>query len=70
MFRLPLLVLLASTACAQQTFVERMNARFEDQHPRVGEPLPDATGLTADGAPFSLAETRGKWTVLVTGCLT
>ena len=57
-------------ACAQQSFVERMNQQFEGQSPKAGEALPDAAGFHADGTPFALKDTRGKLTVLVTGCLT
>jgi hypothetical protein len=32
--------------------------------------LPDAEGFHGDGSPFALKDTRGKLTVLVTGCLT
>ena len=55
---------------AQQSFVEGMNERFKGQSPNAGEMLPDASGFHADGTPFALKDTRGKLTVLVTGCLT
>jgi len=73
MSRLPLLLLAlatASTVTAQQSFVDKMNQGFERRSPVAGEMLPDATGFTADGEPFALKDTRGKLTVLVTGCLT
>lgn len=57
-------------ACAQQSFVERMNEGFKNRSPKAGEMLPDAEGFRADGKPFALKDTRGKLTVLVTGCLT
>ncbi|MCK5944088.1 MAG: hypothetical protein KAI24_19035 [Planctomycetes bacterium] len=66
----PLLLALAPIASAQQSMVDDMNRRFASRSPKVGEPLPDATGFTMTGAPFSLRDTRGKLTVLVTGCLT
>ena len=47
-----------------------MNARFAKKTPRQLEMLPDATGFAEDGKPFALADTRGKITVLVAGCLT
>ena len=64
---------LCAVVCAvpcQQSFTERTNARHSKQAPLVGDPLPDATGHTADGAPFALREDRGSLTVLVFGCLT
>ncbi len=61
---------LVVAATAQQSFTERMNARFEKKPPLVGDTLPDASGFTADGKPFTLASDRGKLTVLVFGCLT
>ena len=66
----PLLLALASVACAQQSMVESMNRRFATTSPKAGEMLPDATGFTMRGEPFALRGTRGKLTVLVTGCLT
>lgn len=61
---------LTFTATAQQSMVEDMNRRFRERSPKVGEALPDAAGFTATGAPWSLRDTRGRLTVLVTGCLT
>ena len=55
---------------AQQSYVERMNEGFNERAPHTGDMLPDASAFTADGKPFALKETRGKLTVLVTGCLT
>lgn len=67
-----LLVILTMTvpACAQRSQVERMNQGFKNRSPKAGEMLPDAAGFHADGKPFALKDTRGKLTVLVTGCLT
>ena len=71
--RLPfLLVALAIPAsiCAQQPFVDSMNKRFASRSPAAGDMLSDAEGFHGDGSPFALKDTRGKLTVLVTGCLT
>ena len=38
--------------------------------PAVGSSLPDVTGWDADGNPFELTRLRGKYTVIVFGCLT
>lgn len=64
------LLAVPATARAQQTYVERMDAAFAQRAPRVGDMLPDAVAFTAEGKPFALQDTRGKLTVLVTGCLT
>ncbi|MFT6081036.1 MAG: hypothetical protein ACJAQZ_003104 [Planctomycetota bacterium] len=47
-----------------------MHQNFKNRSPKAGEMLPDAEGFHADGKPFALKDTRGKLTVLVTGCLT
>ena len=49
---------------------DRMNETFLAKEPRVGDPLPDAEGFDAQGNPFALAETRGRVTVIVAGCIT
>lgn len=67
---LPLALAISASACAQQSFVDGMNKRFAGQSPAAGDMLPDASGFHADGSPFALKDTRGKLTVLVTGCLT
>ena len=36
----------------------------------IGQTLPELTILDADGQPFPLARLRGRYTVLVFGCLT
>ena len=38
--------------------------------PEVGDPLPDVAGFDAEGHPFELTRLRGKYTVIVFGCLT
>ena len=49
---------------------ERMVRRFDAASPRLGEPLPDVSGLTVDGEPLSLKALKGDYKVLVFGCLT
>ena len=49
---------------------ERMVRRFDAASPRLGEPLPDVSGFTADGEPLSLRALKGDYKVLVFGCLT
>ena len=48
----------------------RMDKAFLDKAPRVGESLPDGAGFDEQGNPFHLAETRGRVTVIVAGCVT
>lgn len=60
----------AAFAPAQQSMTEQFDSRFAKQEPLVGETLPDASGFDAEGVPFALASTRGKITVIVSGCLT
>ena len=49
---------------------ERLNRRFNEASPPVGELLPDVSGYTADGKPVSLRGLKGDFKVLVFGCLT
>ena len=50
---------------------ERMIRRFDAASPKLGEPLPDVSGFTADdGEPLSLRALKGDYKVLVFGCLT
>ena len=71
---LPLLVSSCSapgrSSPSQVSMHARMNEAFLAKAPRVGEPLPDAEGFDAQGKPFTLAETRGRVTVIVAGCIT
>lgn len=67
---LPLLVATAATPARAQSFVQDMDKRFAQRTPKAGELLPNAIGFDAQGKPFALDQTRGKLTVLVTGCLT
>ncbi len=46
------------------------NAEFMEQPPRIGELVPDVTGLDEQGNEFSLRDLKGQHTVLVCGCLT
>lgn len=44
--------------------------RFEKVAPKVGDELPDVTVYDADGKEFKLRSLKGRYTVLVFGCLT
>ena len=47
-----------------------LNRRFEARGPAVGEMVPDVSFFDADGNKLSLHSLKGKYTVLVFGCLT
>ena len=49
---------------------DRLSRRFDSASPKLGEPLPDVSGFTADGKPVSLRALKGDYKVLVFGCLT
>ncbi|MEM7457427.1 MAG: hypothetical protein AAF456_24040 [Planctomycetota bacterium] len=51
-------------------FVESYNRRFLTQPPALGSELPDLTVFAEDGSEFEVSATRGRYTVLVFGCLT
>jgi len=53
-----------------ETARERLNRRFMQASPPLGELLPDVSGYTADGKPVSLRGLKGDYKVLVFGCLT
>jgi len=48
----------------------RMRRRFKESGPAVGDQLPDLSAYDADGKTFRLRSVKGKYTVLVFGCLT
>lgn len=51
-------------------FDETYNERYSTQLPLVGATIPNVSAFDAQGKPFELESTRGKYTVLVFGCLT
>jgi cytochrome oxidase Cu insertion factor (SCO1/SenC/PrrC family) len=55
---------------AQQSARGQLQSSFASKAPSIGAELPDASGYTADGKPFNLRELKGKYTVIVFGCLT
>ena len=48
----------------------QVNNRFNSRSPNIGQPLPDVSAFDASGKPFKLSSLKGKYTVLVFGCLT
>lgn len=48
----------------------QLRQRFEKEAPQVGQPLPDLEGFDEKGRPFRLGQLKGRYTVLVFGCLT
>ena len=55
---------------SQQEWTERYDARFLKQDPQVGATMPEVSAFDSEGKPFQLSSTRGKYTVIVFGCLT
>lgn len=51
-------------------FVDRYNERYMTEAPLLESVVGDVTAWDSDGMPFDLAGTRGKYTVIVFGCLT
>ncbi len=51
-------------------FADIYNQQYSAEKPHVGETIPNVKLFDAEGNPFELASTRGKYTVLVFGCLT
>lgn len=51
-------------------FETSYNARFLQRNPLIGKLAPDVQVYDASGNPFRLAQSRGKHTVVVFGCLT
>ena len=53
-----------------EEFVDRYEKMFANRPPVVGQALPDAAAFDESGDPFELSQTRGKFTVIIFGCLT
>ena len=51
-------------------FAEQYDQRFLKKKPKIGELLPEFKAFDEAGKPFELKQTRGRYTVLVFGCLT
>ena len=49
---------------------QALNRNFGNRGPAVGETVPDVSFFDADGKKLSLHSLKGKYTVLVFGCLT
>ncbi len=47
-----------------------LQQRFEKEAPKVGQALPEVTAFDEKGQPFRLGQLKGRYTVLVFGCLT
>jgi cytochrome oxidase Cu insertion factor (SCO1/SenC/PrrC family) len=68
-----LTVALTLALAAGESFAQRNRQRERDfvvARPAVGDALPSLEIYTPDGRPFSTADLRGHFTVLVFGCLT
>ena len=51
-------------------FVDQYEKKFAARDPKLGQTMPDASAFDENGNPFELNQTRGKYTVIVFGCLT
>ena len=51
-------------------FADKYNRDFAEKDPRVGETLPAVSAFDEQGQPFDLDQLKGKYSVLVFGCLT
>ena len=59
------------TANGQQVeFTKQYNTRHLQQEPRLGWKLKNVSAFDSDGKEFQLSALRGKYSVLVFGCLT
>ncbi len=67
---LAMAVLFGGASLQAQPSVRQPNATFPQVTNLQGQELPEVSVFTADGKPFSTAELRGRYTVLVFGCLT
>lgn len=70
-----LTLILVSAPLAAQTEGDPTNRdgvqqRFRASGLRTGEAFPDVSIYDADGKPFRTGDLKGRYTVLVTGCLT
>lgn len=52
------------------SFVEGFEKRFSVEKPKVGDPLPNATGYDLEQKPFLLSQLKGDFSVVVSGCFT
>lgn len=53
-----------------QEFETSYNERFLRNSPMIGKMAPEVQLIQTDGTPFVLSDARGKYTVVVFGCLT
>ena len=51
-------------------FTETYDKRFLKRDPKIGTKLPNVKAFDAQGDPFELDSTHGKYMVVVFGCLT
>lgn len=62
----------AATALTAQTkeFVDKYNEKFLKRDPKIGTVLPEVSVFDENGKAMKLGSTRGKYSVLIFGCLT
>ncbi len=49
---------------------EALEKRFQEFELKVGDPFPEVEIYDAEGKPFNTRSLKGKYTVVVNGCLT
>ena len=54
----------------KKEFESKYNEKFLKESSFLGQQAPDPEGFDAEGNPFRLSQARGKYTVVVFGCLT
>ncbi|MCP5118430.1 MAG: hypothetical protein GY953_47065, partial [bacterium] len=52
------------------TAAQKMEKRFNEFPLKVGDPFPEVDIYDADGNAFNTKSLKGKYTVIVNGCLT
>ena len=59
-----------SLMAQQGEWTEQYDQRFLNRDPKLNTEAPAVSAFDAEGKPFDLANTRGKHTVIVFGCMT
>ncbi len=59
-----------SRASRWEQMSQRMQAQLDKAGISPGNALPDVSGLDIDGEPLELADLKGHYSVIVSGCLT
>ena len=60
----------ASLSAQTSEFVDKYNKKFLKKDPKIGAELKEVSVFDEQGKPLKLSNTRGKYSVLIFGCLT